>query len=453
MQKQKSARRTSMGATNLYQVGDEPTNAVDETLPKEDPTPQPTGLEEEASGLAEQILELKLTLTDRDQLKSVLKKLPVSSTELRQIQTSTFPNVNLQLVGDLKEMLGFFTALTSFDVNGIKDTLAQDILRILDNTITYRDIQINAESAEAINDPKYIVPIITNFFIKNGFTTASSQQIEEFTNYFLQFSNLDKLETKFANMYLSVKVVNKPTPLYVRLEQLDFITAIVYAYMLEQIYGTAKEGSGIKQTKRVKVKKGSGIETDKLPNQQTGNKKPKTKQPSTNTNTNNNNNTDNTNNSNPPKQKEVKLPNNAILIGNKYYIDPAKLQMNQLEVRYIKNKHLSFLKPQFVSPEFTQVINSILTTKSVPEATYSKLENKEKNLLKNLIRMFNLNQVIKLQDDAEFEKEFKLLLGEFLAGNDNVEVKNRLKAYILHAIDIGMLTRHRAYQLLIEMSL
>jgi hypothetical protein len=62
---------------------------------------------------------------------------------------------------------------------------------------------------------------------------------------------------------------------------------------------------------------------------------------------------------------------------------------------------------------------------------------------------------IPIQDDldAQFQKEYEILLGEFNSGNDSPEVKKSLKRYVVEGLNEGKLNRHQAYFLLYQLSL
>jgi len=53
--------------------------------------------------------------------------------------------------------------------------------------------------------------------------------------------------------------------------------------------------------------------------------------------------------------------------------------------------------------------------------------------------------------DEAFNEKFQILLGEYNAGNNNEILRNQLKQYIVHAMNLNMLGRQVGQQMIIEM--
>jgi hypothetical protein len=135
-------------------------------------------------------------------------------------------------------------------------------------------------------------------------------------------------------------------------------------------------------------------------------------------------------------------------IVGRYYVDRRKLGKGILDIRYNKNKHLTNIKPQMVSPELKQVIDQLLDNKALDKSAYHKLNPHEQNLVRNLNRMFDVNEDI--EDDDSFDERFNIVIGEIRAGNTSAALKQEAKQYILYAMRINKIPRNVGYDLLME---
>ena len=146
---------------------------------------------------------------------------------------------------------------------------------------------------------------------------------------------------------------------------------------------------------------------------------------------------------------ETKLKSNEIRMNDKYFIDKNKLDNNIIELRYIKNKHLTKIKTQYISDNLKLVINSIVEKQQFNNEDYKKLNAKEKNLLQAILNMLEINSQI--DSNSEFDKEFKILMGEIDAGNNSAELKNKLKQYIIYAMSIGKISKSLGTNMLFQL--
>ena len=146
---------------------------------------------------------------------------------------------------------------------------------------------------------------------------------------------------------------------------------------------------------------------------------------------------------------ETKLKSNEIRMNDKYFIDKNKLDNNIIELRYIKNKHLTKIKTQYISDNLKLVINSIVEKQQFNNEDYKKLNAKEKNLLQAILNMLEINSQI--DSNSEFDKEFKILMGEIDAGNNSPELKNKLKQYIIYAMSIGKISKSLGTNMLFQL--
>ena len=138
------------------------------------------------------------------------------------------------------------------------------------------------------------------------------------------------------------------------------------------------------------------------------------------------------------------------VIGSKYYVDSRKVGKGILEVRYLKNRHLTNLKTQNISDDMKPIVNSIMDKTSFDKSLYNKLNAKEKNLVSHLSKMAQNDEEF---DDDEFTKEFQIIIGQIEAGNNSELLKQKLRSYIFYGVKIGKISRQQAYDLMIEFGL
>ena len=104
------------------------------------------------------------------------------------------------------------------------------------------------------------------------------------------------------------------------------------------------------------------------------------------------------------------------------------LTLNNL--KYLKNadNHATF-KPIDISDHFKSIIeHNILKGQKVSKSDFETLSITEKRVLKRLYQFLKMDLGIDHKDN--FQKEFEVAYGSFLAGNDNKQLKKELKEYI-----------------------
>lgn len=148
--------------------------------------------------------------------------------------------------------------------------------------------------------------------------------------------------------------------------------------------------------------------------------------------------------------KGIKHKPHMKIIGSKYYIDSRKVGKGILEVRYLKNRHLTNLKTQNISDDMKPIVSDIVEGKGIDKTLYNKLSKKEKNLVGHLAKMSQNDEEF---DDDEFTKEFQIIVGQIEAGNNSEMLKQKLRSYIFYGVKIGKIPRQQAYDLMIEFGL
>ena len=56
------------------------------------------------------------------------------------------------------------------------------------------------------------------------------------------------------------------------------------------------------------------------------------------------------------------------------------------------------------------------------------------------------------KSDKEYQRQFKITLGEYQAGNDSALIRNKLKQYVMESMESGHLPRREAFKIMFELS-
>ena len=140
-------------------------------------------------------------------------------------------------------------------------------------------------------------------------------------------------------------------------------------------------------------------------------------------------------------------------MNSKYAIDIKQLKKNVLALKYLKNanNHATF-KPIEISDHFKSIIElNILKGQKVSKADFETLSVTEKRVLKRLYQFLKMDLGIDDHKD-NFQKEFEVAYGSFLAGNDNKQLKKELKEYIKIARHEAIISKEEANKMLQKLS-
>ena len=86
-------------------------------------------------------------------------------------------------------------------------------------------------------------------------------------------------------------------------------------------------------------------------------------------------------------------------------------------------------KPIEVSDHLKSIIDQIIIKgQKVSESDFKTLSVTERRVIKRLYSFLKMDLGVDHKDN--FQKEFEVMYGSFLAGNDNKEMKRELKEYI-----------------------
>jgi hypothetical protein len=139
----------------------------------------------------------------------------------------------------------------------------------------------------------------------------------------------------------------------------------------------------------------------------------------------------------------------------KYFVDQNMLDKNKLCIKY-KSTNNYKMKPIDISTDLSNVVKDILDDRfSHTNRDYNRLNQKEKQILSLFIQKMKLESNVKLPDNelAKMYNQWIILKDERSAGNDSVEVKNKLRQMTLTMLEIGKVSKSTAYNLLYELSL
>jgi len=149
--------------------------------------------------------------------------------------------------------------------------------------------------------------------------------------------------------------------------------------------------------------------------------------------------------------KNNNLQANEKLIHPKYYINTKKLGGSILDIRYLKTRHLTPIKQQFLSPEMKNMVHHLIGGK-VDKAGYENLTHIDKHLYRSLLPYFGKDKDAVDDLDAFYER-FNVIRGELASGNDSHALKRECLAYLNHAMNIGLIKRQTYNQMRLDLNL
>ena len=151
-------------------------------------------------------------------------------------------------------------------------------------------------------------------------------------------------------------------------------------------------------------------------------------------------------------QMQSKSIQNRHYIG-KFYIEKHKLKDNLLSVKYSKNEvPPSQLRPRSISTALRGLIEDVIADK-YNERVYHMLEDDDKRLFKKFVKVLKLPIDTYDDLDKEYQKNYELLKGQFMSGNNSPEIKSQLRKYIVEGMNEGKLNRSESMFLLYQLSL
>ena len=136
-----------------------------------------------------------------------------------------------------------------------------------------------------------------------------------------------------------------------------------------------------------------------------------------------------------------------------FYIEKNKLKDNILSVKYAKNEvPPSQLRPRSISTALRELIEDVIKD-NYNEKVYKMLPDDDKRTFKKFVKVLKLPIDTYDDLDKDYQKNYELLKGQFISGNNSPEVKNALRKYIVEGMNEGKLNRSESMFLLYQLSL
>jgi hypothetical protein len=115
----------------------------------------------------------------------------------------------------------------------------------------------------------------------------------------------------------------------------------------------------------------------------------------------------------------------------KFVLNTYFLKDNKLLIKYAKSHApVPKLKSTPISNDFRTLINDLLSTQKINIDLQKQLNTKEQSLFQKLIQMAGLNQTLDykpyVQNVDDYVRQFEVLRGGLLAGNQSPELKKDL---------------------------
>ena len=142
----------------------------------------------------------------------------------------------------------------------------------------------------------------------------------------------------------------------------------------------------------------------------------------------------------------------------KFIINYNELDDMKLNVRYISGSQVPKMKKQDISIEFYNVITTLLDTGEINYTLIKDLQDKEKDLLDNLITSAGLKKQLGYKpsktemSSTDLKNKYNILSGEIEAGNNSPKVKQDLTEVINKLVSKRLISKANAVEMLNELN-
>ena len=153
---------------------------------------------------------------------------------------------------------------------------------------------------------------------------------------------------------------------------------------------------------------------------------------------------------------DVQIPQDTYKTFGKHLIHyPALRDDFKLSIKYpSRSKNVG--KVKVVSPEYQELLIDLLERGALSDRMYDKLVDEEKQHFNQAVKASGLMETIKLkpidEDKKDLVERFKVLRGQFIAGNNAPTLIKELRSVILHFMEKGQIQKQDGYDLLKELS-
>ena len=153
---------------------------------------------------------------------------------------------------------------------------------------------------------------------------------------------------------------------------------------------------------------------------------------------------------------DVAIPQDTYKTFGKHLIHYPSLRDDfKLSIKYpSRSKNVG--KVKVISPEYRELLMDMLERGVLSDRMYDKLVDEEKQHFNQAVKASGLMETIKLkpinEDTKDLVERFKVLRGQFIAGNNAPTLIKELRSVILHFMEKGQIQKQDGYDLLKELS-
>jgi len=153
---------------------------------------------------------------------------------------------------------------------------------------------------------------------------------------------------------------------------------------------------------------------------------------------------------------DVAIPQDTYKTFGKHLIHYPSLRDDfKLSIKYpSRSKNVG--KVKVISPEYRELFMDLLERGVLSDRMYDKLVDEEKQHFNKAVKASGLMETIKLkpidEDKKDLVERFKVLRGQFIAGNNAPTLIKELRSVILHFMEKGQIQKQDGYDLLKELS-
>jgi len=124
---------------------------------------------------------------------------------------------------------------------------------------------------------------------------------------------------------------------------------------------------------------------------------------------------------------------------------------NILKLKYKCNNNAHpNMKFQRISQSLSDILYDIIKGK-YDERFYKLLDPMEKELVKQFIKVCKFSIDVDKNETEEFNRNYEILHGEYMSGNNSNEIKAKLKQYTIFGLKTGRLTKSEAMTTLVQL--
>ena len=131
-----------------------------------------------------------------------------------------------------------------------------------------------------------------------------------------------------------------------------------------------------------------------------------------------------------------------------YLKNNSLLKKNILALKYLKNaNNVATFKPIEVSDSFKSLIEKfVMKGRKIDDSDFKALSVTEKRVLKRLYSFLKMDN--NFDHNEDFQKQFQVMYGSFLAGNNNEDLIKQLKEYVKLAIHEAIISKAEGKKML-----